>query len=519
MEDALAGDALSPRAQRVAVGATFLVCLAVRLATIGAPALDRTAWKEIDYIQISSNYWRHGYDFTCPEIAWPAEDPRCTAMELPLVPFIASFGYPVLGLTPLSVRWISLVSFVLLPLTLYGLVRRELGPLVACLAAFACAAMPLYHPFGRFQYSEPPMILCSALALHFFAKWLDSDSRVHWFGAMGAFSLAVALKLEPLYLLLPIGWLAFRRFRWNWRAYRGAGTLVAVSLLLPTIWYGWAFHLGRTSIDVFGVFGGHDKMQTLAMLTTLSWYRIMRWRVMSLILGGVAGTLLALAGLWAALLLRRASVFAAWLAAIAISFVIVAEGNIDAPYRQLPSVPPLAVFVAFGAIALGAAIRTATDLDRPRGAVRPRLTAVFAALVVATALPGARWKETWRTDPLQPWHPPQWDLAQAIRANSAPGDLLIALGEYTVHKGGNDLSPVLYHYSGLQGWTLQAGEWNEARVEQLRTRGATHLALSSMSHQPGAHEFVDTLRRHYPVLFEDSANGLVLLDLRTPADG
>ena len=79
----LTDNSINPTLQRFFLGLILLACLIVRLWTIDSPAIDRTFWKEIDYIEISLNYWKHGFNFIHPELTWPAEPPRMTAMEFP----------------------------------------------------------------------------------------------------------------------------------------------------------------------------------------------------------------------------------------------------------------------------------------------------------------------------------------------------------------------------------------------------------------------------------------------------
>ena len=98
----LADNSLSLLFDWVFLGLILIACLIVRLWTIDDSSLDRTLWKEIDYITISSNYWKHGYKFLEPEITWPAELPRITAMELPLGPYGASFLYGIFGYNVLT---------------------------------------------------------------------------------------------------------------------------------------------------------------------------------------------------------------------------------------------------------------------------------------------------------------------------------------------------------------------------------------------------------------------------------
>ncbi len=96
-----------------------------------------------------------------------------------------------------------------------------------------------------------------------------------------------------------------------------------------------------------------------------------------------------------------------------------------------------------------------------------------------------------------------------------PGDRLVAAGQYSIHKGGNDLSPVLYHYTGLRGWTLQAPDWQRERIDELMERGATLFVASGMHREPESAPFIAEMKRSFPVLYEDD-QGWLLLRLQEP---
>ena len=257
----------------------MLSCIFVRLLAIQFPALDRTAWKEIDYIAVSENYWKHGFNFFLPEITWPAEPPRFTAMELPIVPFAASLLYPLFGLNAFSVRMATLIAFLLMSFYVFKLGRRELGPTVGLLAALASSIPPLFQIFGSILYSEPLMMAVEVITLFHFAEWIDFGRRRDWILSALSFSIAIALKITPLYLLLPLVWLVFRKHKFNVTAHAKFSLFVLAALVLPILWYAYAYHLANTSLDVFGVLGGigpsrgHDKLQTLSMLSDANWYR------------------------------------------------------------------------------------------------------------------------------------------------------------------------------------------------------------------------------------------------------
>ena len=108
----------------------------------------------------------------------------------------------------------------------------------------------------------------------------------------------------------------------------------------------------------------------------------------------------------------------------------------------------------------------------------------------------------------------KWAAAQRIVDLVPPGSTLVVAGEYSIHKGGNDLSPVLYHYTGLRGWTLQRPDWRLARVAELANRGAALFCAEDMQREPDAAPFLAQVKHAYTVVEE--REGVLLADLRRP---
>jgi 4-amino-4-deoxy-L-arabinose transferase-like glycosyltransferase len=568
-------EALPRRTWTILLLAILVGALAVRLWTINAPALDRTDWKEIDHIAISSNYWHHGFNFLRPEIEWPAEPPRATAMELPAVPYLAACLYTVMGYNVYSVRLIPLLAYLLQVFYVFRLAKREIGPIVGLLAALACAIMPLYHIFGRILFSEPVMVAASVASLFYWAEWFDRRTIANFCLAWGCFSLAVALKLEPLYLLLPLAWITFRTNRWNIKAYGLPALGFLLSLVLPAAWFSYAFYLKKTSLDVFGVFPfleGHNKLDTLSMLSNPKWHRIMFDRFSVGILGGAVGSSLFGLGVVVGVWRKVGGLFFAYLLAIVSHVVIVAEGQRDTAYRQLHAVPILAVFVALGAVGLLVTLVSLAWSLRPSRAARmalgmtivvalgvgialmlgvlkatPSQTKILIVVSLAITIVAAclvlghrpvsmdeteRWPhwlfvgfglmlvflvvvqqfgEVLPHDPTQARDPRRWELAEQIKRRAGSDAKLVTVGEYTIHHGGNDLSPVLYYYCGLQGWTLAKKDWNVEFLDSLIRKGATHFVCVSPKDEPECATFIHELQDRYSPLFQDA--DAVVLDL------
>lgn len=508
---------VSPSAQKMILTLIILACLGIRLISIDAPRLDRTLWKEIDYIMISQNYWQHGFKFFQPEISWPAEPPRVTPMELPLVPYLAGMLYAGFGFNAYSARMIPLLAYLLLTVYVFRLAKRELGPLVGLLAALCTAMMPLYHQFGKILFSEPIMIAVSVVALFHFAQWVDFRKKRDWVLALLGFSLAISLKLTPLYLLLPLLWIAFRKYGFKLNNYTNFFIFILLSLVVPIAWYAYAYYLTIHSIDVFGIFGGHDKMQTFTMLSDYNWYYVMVHRIGRDILGGKLGSFLCFIGVISAIFTRKADLFVAYLLAIGIFFIIVAEGQIDAPYRQLTIVPAGSVFVALGTTAILSMIRALIgNKTSPMPVRKPRKSDLWLCFILVCLIAPFKIYNTAKSGPFMTSHNVEWEFAQEIKKFAGSNAKLVAAGEYTIHKGGNDLSPVIYYHSGLQGWTLQKGDWDLKKIKKLINRGGTVFAAKRMSREPDSSEFLREMKVTYKTLYENSEKELLLLDLNQP---
>jgi hypothetical protein len=509
-------EGLSIRWQHAALVCIVLLGLAFRIKPTLSPDLDRTLWKEIDYIVISQNYAAHGMHFLQPEISWPAEPPRVTAMEFPAVPFGAALLYKIFGFGVLTVRLIPLLAFLILPFYLFFLVRDEMGPLPALLSSLIAALMPISHPFGRILFSEPVSITMSVAALFHFNRWAQRKSPFHCLCALLAFSLAVAVKFEPLFMLLPLSYI--------WWRYRGFNKSVVVfaafvgaALVVPACWMLYAYHLSQTSIDVFGVvpfLHGHNKLQTFTMIRSLHFWLALGHRVWILD-WGLLGVPFVAVGLWAACKDSHARLFLVYLAAIAAYFVIVAEGNIDAAYRQLNAVPVMSLLMALGVLTVARAM-----FSRLQSNVNlKKQFAVGVTVILFVSLP-SYWR-VFRESPLTPSHPHAWELAQQIKAHASPGERIVTLGEYTEHVGGNDLSPVLYYYSGLQGWSLDENQISDNRLHQLMQKRATLLAVDdefALEHgftKPETAALMQKWLTQYPVLYQ--SGNCYLLRLASPA--
>ena len=495
----------------------LLLTAAIRLATIQSPALDRTSWKEIDHIMISENYAKNGRHFLKPEVSWPADEPRVTAMELPVVPYIASFLYTVFGMNVFTVRILTLLAYVLLVFYMFKLVKREMGTVLALLTALFTGLLPMFNPYRNYLFSEPFVLLFSVFAIYHYAEWIEFRKKPDLVWFMVGFALTVSLKPTSLYIGLPLLWIHFRAYRFDITKYWSFIWPIAIAMVVPVLWYIHAYYLSQNYIDVFGVFGGqfggHDKLQTFMELSSVDWYKTMFWRLQMNLLGK-PGLLLIVIGALSSLFVGRGKLFLAYFIAILCFFAIVAEGNIDTHYRQLTIIPPGSFLIALGALGLSVLIYSVASILGAGFKPLARAVAVVVPVVFLLYFP-VRNPDLWMPAPKEaPVHGDNWFLAQEIKKFASDNSKIIMAGEYTIHKGGNDVSPVTYYYSGLKGWTIQEGEWNQAVVDSLMNRGADLLGATAYKREPGLEAFLQSLTSRYEVLYDDPERQLLLLSLK-----
>ncbi len=501
-------DYFSSRVQNIILILILFLILMNRLYTIHTPIIERAGWKEIDYIAISKNYLANGFNFIKPTITWPAEAPRVTAMECPIVPYLASFLYYFFGFNAYTVRLITLLAFLSIILLEFKLVKKELGQIPALLAALISGLLPLHSFFSNILFSDPTMIAFSMLAIYYFSKWMDSGKTKHVVLATFGFTMAILLKLEPLYLSIIFLGLFFHKYKFDFLQYKKLIIFGLVSIILPIAWYSYAYYLTYHSIDVFGIYKGHDKFQTFDMLSHTTWYLLMRDNLVGLA-SGKLGIFLILIGFTSLIWIRKGLLFFLYLATILIYFMVVAEGNIDMPYRQFTIIPVFSCFMAIGAIALMYPLSLWAKFPKKNQQIS--ILSISAVIVLIIHFRHYDFKKDYYVNNAVPQ---EWPLSKIVKKYSNNKSKMVTLGAYSLNKGGNDVSPVIYYYTGIQGWTLQKNEWNADTVEKLKNKGADLLVGYNLYREPGMTDFVDTLEKIYPLLYENKKEGWVILSLK-----
>ncbi|HZY26380.1 MAG TPA: glycosyltransferase family 39 protein [Bacteroidales bacterium] len=488
------------------------IVLLIRIYTFNVPLTDRTSWKEIDYITISQNYLHNGFNLFRPTITWPAEEPRVTAMEFPLVPYLAAILYRIFGFNTFSVRIIPLIVYLMIILVVFKLVNKEIGPVPALFAAAMAGFIPLTSDFGNILFSYPVAVLTGVTSIYLFYQWTDNNNKKGFLIISGfLFSITLLLMPTELTIIIPLLWLFFRKYGTDIKRWKTMFFFIIVSFILPVLWYTYAYYLTRDSIDVFGVFGGHDKYQTFGMLSKEWWYLRILKRIY-ILLSGPLGFFSCFVGVCSVLFFKKGTLFLFYGISFAAFVIIVAEGNIDAPYRQFCGIPALSAFFGIGftyIISLFSLINIKLNKD----SFRPFSLVIIGMTIIVLVFLISNYRLLFNSDKEQPMMPNEWILGKEIQKNSATGSFVITAGTYTIHKGGNDLSPVLFYYSNRQGWIIQKNQLTMDYINAYKQKGATLFAAENISREPELKSFCEEIKKNYHTIYQDDALGLLLVDL------
>lgn len=331
----------------------------IRQYRVNIPLGDWHSWRQVDTAAVSRNFIKEGFDFLHPKYDdmapvanYSLANPqRYRFVEFPIYSGIVALVY--LAFNNVEViygRQVSVFFSLLSIVFIYLLVKKFMGVRVALLSSLIFGFLPFNIFFSRVFLPEPMMVFASLAALFFFVLFLEQQQKQEnnfksaVFFILTALFLNVALLTKPymLYLAIPLGYLSFHYL--GIKAFKNFKLCLLVflstaPLLAWRVWMmqypegippsGWLFNDGN--IRYKGAF--------------LRW--IVSERLGKEILT-VSGFFLAMLGALLKPKKEQTYFFHWWLLAIILYVVILARGNVEHDYYQIPLVPILAVMMARG---------------------------------------------------------------------------------------------------------------------------------------------------------------------------
>jgi 4-amino-4-deoxy-L-arabinose transferase-like glycosyltransferase len=332
------------------LGLVMVLALVLRLYKIDIPLADHHSWRQADTAAVARNFVKEKFDFFHPRIDNMAplrpgtlNEQRYFLVEPPFYQAVVAGFYRLFGVKESLARLVSILFSLGALVFLFLLVSRLVNSWVGLLSAFFMAVLPYSIFYSRVIMPESMMLFAALGMLWFFWLWLEKKKNGLYFWVVIFTAWALLMKTFPLFLILPMLYLVWQKYKWGFYKEKKLWLLLILSVLPLLAWRFWISHFPEgipTNIWLFNEGGIRFRPA------------FFRWifaeRIGKLILGYWGIFLFALG-----LILRPSKKEGWFFHLFFLSFLIYvsvfAFGNVTHDYYQIPFIPIASVFLAKGA--------------------------------------------------------------------------------------------------------------------------------------------------------------------------
>lgn len=347
----------------ILLGIVVFLGIVVRLYRIDSPLADWHSWRQVDTASVTRTFITDGYDILHPRyhdlsnVPSGYDNPEgYRFVEFPIYNVLHGLFFQTARVFSFEEagRIITIIASVFSSLFIFGIVRRYFGQTAAFLSALFYAVLPFSIYFGRVILPDPLMTTCFLGAIYTFICWTDSKTNMYkvLFFLISLLFASASLLLKPFagFFLLPLAVVSYQAFGFSmvkkWQLYVYA--FVAIAPLL--LWRSFMQSFPEGIPVNAWLFNGGD-----IRFKGAYFFWIFADRIARLILG-YYGIGLLVVGL---LVLSKQDIIASFKngkAYIVFSFllssmlylVVVARGNVQHDYYQIPIIPSLAMLLGIG---------------------------------------------------------------------------------------------------------------------------------------------------------------------------
>jgi len=326
------------------------LALVLRLYKINIPLADHHSWRQADTAAVARNFIKEGFDFFHPRIdnmipliaGGTFNTQRYFFVEPPLYQSVVAPFYYFFGIKESLARLVSIGFFLGSIILLYLLTSKMINHKVGLLTAFFMAVLPYSIFFTRIVMPEPMMLFACTGMLYFFWQWLEKPTKWGYFLAIFFTTFALLIKTFPLFLLLPMIYLAWQKLRFGFLKEKKIWLLVIIAILPLIAWRLWVARFPEGIPGNLWLFN-----QNVIRFRPAFFHWIFAERIGKMILG-YWGVALLVFGLILRPTKKEGWFFYWWLASFLLYVTVFASGNVTHDYYQIPFIPLAAVFLAKG---------------------------------------------------------------------------------------------------------------------------------------------------------------------------
>jgi hypothetical protein len=335
----------------------LLLGFLVRLYKLNGPVADWHSWRQADTSSVSRNFVSGGFDLLHPTFddlsnvpSGIYDNPKgYRFVEFPIYNVFQAGLFLTVGHLTIE-EWGRLVTIfcsLLSAVFLYLIIKKRQSQLAGLMAAFFFVFLPFNIYYSRTILPDPLMVTFILGAIYCFDLWVNKDSRFK-IQALGLFILTLlfsagAFLIKPFagFFLLPMLYLAFERYGFSlvkkWQLW-----LLAILAVLPFgAWRVWMQQYPAGIPQSWWLFNGSNIRFKGAFFQWL-----FAQRIGEMILGYWGLVIFGLGTVFAQK--KNYLFFVSFLISSVLYLFVVATGNVQHDYYQIPIIPSIAIFLGIG---------------------------------------------------------------------------------------------------------------------------------------------------------------------------
>ncbi len=338
----------------------LLVGFVFRFYRFDNPVADWHSWRQADTSSVSRNFAQDGFDFLHPRmdnisnVQSGLENPQgYFFVEFPIYNAAQAGLFKLFGLLTLEEwgRLVTIISSTVAAFFLYLIVSRHSNKTIGLLTAAFYTFIPFDIYYGRVILTDPSMVMATLGAIYFFDLWTEQTAKsknkkgkeyFYYVLALIFTAGTLLLKAQALFFVLPIIYLAFKRFGWKtflqWQLW-----LFAILAVAPLgAWRIWMAQYPEGIPANAWLFNGNGIRFHPAFFRWIFYERLTK-----LFLGYFGIGIFAF-GLFALGKIKEWMFFVTFLFSSLLYVCILATGNVQHDYYQIPVMPTIAIICAIG---------------------------------------------------------------------------------------------------------------------------------------------------------------------------
>ncbi len=343
--------------------ALLLAGFLLRLYKFDGPVADWHSWRQADTSAVSRNFTQNGFDILHPRFDDLSNVPSgiydnpegYRFVEFPIYNVLQAGFFKLLGIFTVE-GWGRLVTIffsLISSVFLYLIVKKRSDLLSALMTTFFFLFLPFNIFYSRTILPDPMMVTFILGSIYFFDLWINEDLRstpikselriydLRFLTALAFTIAAFLIKPFAVFFMLPMLYLVFEKFGIDFFKKWQLWVFALLSILPFGLWRLWMSQYPSGIPQSLWLFNGSNIRFKGAFF-----HWIFAKRIGELILGTWGITIFVLGFLVANK--KNFLYFFSFILSSLVYLTVVATGNVQHSYYQIPIIPSIAIFLGIG---------------------------------------------------------------------------------------------------------------------------------------------------------------------------